>query len=107
LPIYKETYNLVLNLFKLTKNFNREYKYTIGQEMKHSSMQMVQYIFKANSTKDKVLVLSDLSDCFEILKLQLRLCVDMRLISSQQHAEIWSSLDAIGRQLTGWKRANS
>ena len=107
LPIYKETYSLVLNLFKLTRNFNREYKYTIGQEMKQNSMLMVQYIFKANSARDKSLVLADLSDCVEILKLQLRLCVDMHLISSQQHASVWSGIDSIGKQLTGWRKATT
>jgi hypothetical protein len=106
LPIYKETYSLILNLFKLTRNFSREYKYTIGQEIKRNSMQMVQYIFKANSARDKSQVLLDLSDCFEILKLQLRLCMDMRLISIQQHADIWKTIDSIGKQLTGWKKAS-
>jgi hypothetical protein len=107
LPIYKETYSLILSLFKLTHHFDREYKYTIGQEMKRNGMQMVQYIFKANSTGDKAPLLAELTDCFEILKLQLRLCVDMHLISHQQHASIWSTLDNIGRQLSGWKKAVS
>jgi hypothetical protein len=107
LPIYKETYSLLLTLFKLTRNFNREYKYTIGQSMKNTGMEMVQHIFKANSTKDKANVLSDLSDCFEILKLQLRLCMDMRLISIQQHADVWKTIDSIGKQLTGWKKAGT
>lgn len=106
LPIYKETYSLILNLFKLTRHFSREYKYTIGQEMKQNGMLMVQYIFKANSTRDKAEALSELSDCFEILKLQLRLCVDMHLISPQQHASIWGCVDGIGKQLTGWKKAH-
>ena len=34
LPIYKETYRLILLLFKLTKEFSREYKYSLGQDIK-------------------------------------------------------------------------
>lgn len=31
LPVYKQSYDLLLDIFKLTKEFNREYKYTIGE----------------------------------------------------------------------------
>ena len=107
LPIYKETYRLLLDLFKLTRNFSREYKYTIGQDMKQNGLKMVLCIFKANSAEDKSQALTEMSDGFEILKLELRLCVDMRLITPEQHAAVWSSMDAIGKQLTGWRKANS
>jgi hypothetical protein len=46
LPIYKDTYQLVILLFRITRNFSREYKYTIGQNIKQDSMEMVRYIFK-------------------------------------------------------------
>jgi hypothetical protein len=105
LPIYKESYKLVLYLFTLTKNFNREYKYTLGQNMKDTGMQMVQYIFKANSSLDKMEALTLLSEQIEILKLELRLCVDMRLISPVQQAKAWESIDNISRQTAGWKKA--
>lgn len=31
--VYKASYNLLLALFKLTKNFKREFKYTIGETL--------------------------------------------------------------------------
>jgi len=34
LPVYKVSYNFLLDLFKFTKNFDREYKYTIGEDLK-------------------------------------------------------------------------
>jgi hypothetical protein len=105
LPIYKDTYSLLLAIFKLTRNFKREYKYTIGQEMKHSVMQMVQHIFHANTSLDKREDLRLLDSSFEMLKLQLRLCVDLRLISPEQQAGVWEFLNSIGRQLTGWKKS--
>jgi hypothetical protein len=41
LPIYKDCYALLLGLFRLTRNFDREFKYTIGQDMKQQTMQLV------------------------------------------------------------------
>jgi hypothetical protein len=107
LPIYKETYHLLLELFKLTQNFSREYKYTIGQDIKYNGIQMVLTIFKANTAIDKSPALAEMSNYFEVLKLELRLCVDLHLISTKQHAAVWNYLDAIGKQLTGWKKANN
>lgn len=34
LPVYKANYNLVLKMFKMIKDFNREYKYTLGENIK-------------------------------------------------------------------------
>ncbi len=105
LPIYKDSYRLLLLLYQLTRNFNREYKYTLGQEMKTTGMQMVQNIFRANSAQDKTEPLLRLSDALELLKLELRLCVDMRLITPVQQAQVWELIDSISKQLSGWRKA--
>ncbi len=34
LPVFKDVYKLTLLLFSLTQNFAREYKFTLGQDMK-------------------------------------------------------------------------
>ncbi len=41
LPIYKDTYKLILLVYEITKDFHREYKYTLGQEMKRDSLLLV------------------------------------------------------------------
>ncbi len=32
LPVYKNTYQLILKIFECTRDFSRQYKYTLGQE---------------------------------------------------------------------------
>lgn len=34
LPVFKDVYKLVLKIFDYTKDFPREYKHTLGQDMK-------------------------------------------------------------------------
>jgi hypothetical protein len=34
LPVFKDMYSLALKLFEITQNFSREYKFTLGQDMK-------------------------------------------------------------------------
>jgi len=57
LPVYRDTYNLILKIYKCTKNFPKEYKYTLGQDMKCDALQLVRSIYRANkicSEKDKI-----------------------------------------------------
>jgi hypothetical protein len=42
---------------------------------------------------------------FEILKLELRLCYDLKVIGLRQHAEFSAMMEKIGKQVTGWKKS--
>ena len=37
LPVYKATYDLLLAIFQFTKEFSKEYKYTVGESLKKES----------------------------------------------------------------------
>ena len=54
LPIFKEVYQLILKIFNYTKDFPKEYKYTLGQDMKRDGIQLVRSIYSANKAKDKL-----------------------------------------------------
>ncbi len=105
LPIYKDTYKLILLLFERTSNFGREYKYTLGQDIKRDGINLVRSIYRANRSKAKSEHLEEFLDDFEILKLEIRLCKDLKLISIKQLAEISKMLDIIGKQATAWKNS--
>jgi hypothetical protein len=38
LPVFKDVYRLTLRIFELTRHFSREYKFTLGQDMKHDCL---------------------------------------------------------------------
>ena len=72
LPIYKDTYDLILKLYQYTKEFPREYKFTIGQDIKRDSLVLVRGIYRANKARDKTTFLDELLDDFELVKFQVR-----------------------------------
>jgi hypothetical protein len=41
LPVYRDTYQLILKIFECTKDFSKEYKYTLGQNMKRDALQTI------------------------------------------------------------------
>ena len=49
LPVYKACYDLLLALFRFTKDFSKEYKYTVGESIKKETIDLLTLIFRANT----------------------------------------------------------
>ena len=41
LSVYKATYDLLLEIFRLTKDFSKEYKYTVGESLKKETIELI------------------------------------------------------------------
>lgn len=106
LPLYRDTYQLILKVFELTKHFPREYRYTLGQDLKRDALYLMRYIYRANKLTNRAEWLEAFLDNFELLKLELRLSVDMKLLSIRQQSLMSELLERIGKQVTGWRNAS-
>ena len=106
LHVFKDVYNLVQKVFLYTQEFPRDYKFTLGQDMKRDSIQLVRSIYRANKAKEKIVYLETFLDDFELLKLEIRLCVDMKILTIKKQAELSALMDSIGKQIVGWRNAN-
>ena len=42
LSVYKSTYDLLLAIFRFTKDFGKEYKYTVGESLKKEMIELNQ-----------------------------------------------------------------
>ena len=96
---------MILKIFEFTKDYPREYKFTLGQDMKRDAIVLVRSIYRANKAKNKTEYLEQFLDDFEILKLEIRLCVDLKIMSYKKQSEIAVLMDGIGKQITGWRNA--
>lgn len=54
LNVYKSSYKLLVEIYKNTKNLNKEHKYTIGEKIKEKSFEILLNIYRANKAKEKV-----------------------------------------------------
>jgi hypothetical protein len=105
LPVFKDVYKLTLLIYSLTKDFPKEYKYTLGQDLKKDVMVLMRSIYRANKAQNKKEYLEIFLDDFELLKLEVRLCVDMKIITIKKQAEISLLMNGIGKQITGWRNS--
>jgi len=106
LQVFKEVYTLVQKLFLYTQDFPREYKYTLGQDMKRDGVVLIRSMYRANKAKDKIVYLETFLDDFELLKFEIRLCVDLKILAMKKQAELSGLMDSIGKQITGWRNAS-
>jgi hypothetical protein len=82
LPVFKDMYTLTLLLFEYTQDFSREYKYTIGQDIKRDALQLIRSIYRANKANAKREHLERFMDEFELLQLEIR-SVSSKALPSQ------------------------
>lgn len=106
LPVFQDVYKLILLLFEYTGDFPREFKYTLGQDMKRDGIVLVRSIYRANKAKQKREYLETFLDDFEVLKLEIRLCRDLKILSIKKQAQLAALMEGIGKQITGWRNAN-
>ncbi len=88
LPVYKACYDLLLEIFQFTKNFTREYKYTIGESLKKETTELLTKIFRANVRKDKVQILQEAREHIEVVRLYVRIMKDLHQISNKKFVNI-------------------
>ena len=53
LSVYRDTYQLILKVFEYTKDFPKEYKYTLGQDMKRDALHLLRSIYRVNKYKTR------------------------------------------------------
>lgn len=107
LPIYKEAYALLKLTTTVTKNMPKDFKGSIGGEIRSLCVQSVILIARANAAQDKAPHLTTLLEHIHAAEILFRLSKDMRFISTGQYANAIALTDAIGKQANGWKKSTT
>jgi len=90
-----------------TKQFPRDYKFTLGQKMKDEVTEMVVLIYKANSTENKAPIIEALLERLQVVELLVRLSHDMKIMSTKLYASIVEMTESLAKQAQGWKKATA
>lgn len=105
LPVYKATYDLLLAIFRFTKDFSKDYKYTVGESIKKETIELLTLIYRANVKRDKNEVSQEARERIEVIRLFIRLMKDMQQISIKQFVQIIESVENVSKQLSGWQKS--
>ncbi len=104
LPVYKMSYDFLLQIFQFSRGFSREYKYTIWQELKNEAIKLILSIYRANSSIDKrFTLLEEARLTLETIRLLLRLTRDLKQISLDPFVSMNEKIESTSKQLASWQ----
>jgi hypothetical protein len=103
LPVFQSAYKFNLEINLRVGNFPRLYRYSNGEKLKNSAFELMDIIIKANSSLEKIGFLAKAEEILENLKLQIRLCFDLKIMGTKGFEHCVRLMDEIGRQLCKWK----
>src|ERR1022692_4236930 len=95
LPVYKASYDLLVEIFQFVKNFNKEYKYTVGEKLKNETIEMITNIYRANSRIEKKALLQTARENTEVIRLLLRLIKDLKQIDLRKFVIINEKIENV------------
>ena len=104
LPIYRDTMKLLSLTIEKAKCYPRFYRYTVGEKMVNINLDMLSLIYRANSSYNKLPIITQLDDRYRMLVMLFRLSVEQRVMPQNNYAKYVVLIERIGRQVTGWKQ---
>ncbi len=105
LPLYLKFYQLTKYLYERTRNFPKEYKYTLGQDILDLSWKCLDLLVETNaaSREEKRFRILKLSTVFDCLKIRLRMAQEIGVLSVKQYVHIQSNyIKETGEMIGGW-----
>jgi NADH:ubiquinone oxidoreductase subunit H len=88
----------------LTKNFDREYKFTLGESIKKEAMEMIKNIYRANSSTNKYQLIQAARENIEMIRLDLRILQDLKQLNLKRFVFLNEKVENISKQLVAWQK---
>lgn len=105
LPVYGTTYQLMLQVAQLGPNMQRDYRYTLAQDLKRRLMDVLVMIYRANKVVEKQPIIAEMRETMVEVNVYLRLLCDLKQLSEKQYLQLAQVSVSIGKQLAAWEKA--
>jgi len=103
LPIYKSALDLVVYVETIVKGFDKYHKYTIGEDLRNYSKELLFMIQRANMSSQREAELLKLRDKSEEVKMLIRITQELKVFKSFKQFEYCSKLSfEVCRQAQSW-----
>jgi len=106
LSIFQKAYDLLARIYQEVHNFPREHKYDLGEKMKNVCLELLNWIIIANSERDKKPCLKKVNQQVDRLRIYVRLCRSLNIISKKKYEVLSKFIDEIGRMAGGWLKSS-
>jgi len=106
LPIYRKSMELAVFMEKAVRDFPRYHKYAIGSDLRNLSKELVTQVIRANSSRNKRDLLTELRDNAEQMKTTIIIGKEVKAFKSFNQFQKAAALTVdICRQAEGWLKS--
>lgn len=104
IPLIQKTYDLYKTLHAYTKTFPKGDKYSLGERIKSTTLDMLELLLEAESAKKdwKEPILEKVNRKLGVLKLLVRLASETKILDSKKYLDLIEREQEIGRMIGGW-----
>jgi len=102
--VYKDSFDLLLIVYRTTTGLSRAYRYTLGEEMKLTVQHMLAAIYEAKKSTPRAALLADALHWVYEAKVIYRVMDELKLLRDWQCSAYIHYLATISKQLTAWHK---
>ena len=107
LKVISDFYDFMLWLIKHTEKFPRHHRYSLGVAIENRLQSLLGLLLRAKYSRDKVEILNIANIELEILRFQLRLAKDLKVLPVKSHGYSMKLTISIGSQIGGWQQSKA
>lgn len=98
-------YDLSVWFFGRTNRFPKNYRVTLGDRVDGVLLDMLTIVQRLPYVEDRRLALNELNMELNVLRVLVRLCVDLKCLEVRQYEYAAEQMEDIGKQVGGWLRS--
>jgi len=102
LKVISDFYDFMLWMIKHTEKFPRHHRYSLGVAIENRLQKLLGLLLKAKYSRKEIDVLNDANIELEILRFQIRLAKDLKVLPVKSHGYSAKVMESIGSQIGGW-----
>lgn len=107
LPAYKAAYDLLLEVYKMNVNLTREYRHTLGENLKNELKDLIVCIYKANNADEltKEENLRCVREHIVVIKLYMRILLDLKQVTLKRFVALSYKVEDLYKQVNAWHKS--
>ena len=104
IPVILKLYDLMLWTFNHTARFPRHHRYSLGQQIECTLLDLLEVLIEARYVRDKARLLDRANILLERFRFQMRLAKDLKALALNSFEFQAQAVEEIGRMIGGWRK---
>jgi hypothetical protein len=106
LKVYKASYDLLLYIYQISSNFSREFKYSIGEDIKKEVLEILTNIYQANSSfSERKSNINLARSRVQKIIIYTRVLKDLKQVNLKKFIALSEKIEIIDKQLNAWQKS--